>query len=212
MHKLIEEFKGLIHSACLDIALIQLDREKAIKEKVIILKTQRNLRKIIKSFDVVKHYENYKVLLDNLNHSLLHTNELEIKLTKVTKRFLTPGKNKIYAPICIELLKAIDICEVNNIDLLWLKTYLKPHGELYEDILSCYPIESDILLPTPSHATNNKMWIHRLKETLQRSLFAGDGKVINKKTDNFIRTRDQFYEDIRAGNDEIYKPYKLKRR
>lgn len=209
--ELIEELKGLICGACLDIALIQYDRERANHDKLIVLKAQKSLVKIKQSLAETIYHDEYLKLSESIDNSLQIISEKESKLSKQSTKFLKPGKSKIYGAISIEILKVIDVCEVNTIDLAWLKEYLKPNGELYKDILNVYPIESEIMLSIPSYVSNDKLWLHRLKETLQRSFFSGEGNVSKKKNAAFFKQRDEFYENIRSGNDELYVGYNLKR-
>lgn len=74
-----------------------------------------------------------------------------------------------------------------------------------------YSIKSDIMLPIPTYATHDKQWVHRMKETLRRSLFSGEENVLKKKSNDFLIKREEFYEGTRNANDEIYLGYNLKR-
>lgn len=115
--ELIEEFKDLIFDACLDIALIQLERERAIHDNEIMLSAQKNLVKISNNLRQTIYSSDYLDLQLQIENISRLVSDQSSCLTKRSHKFLRPGKSKIFSAISIELLKIIDICEVNNIDL-----------------------------------------------------------------------------------------------
>ncbi len=210
LKELIEDLKGHILSGCLDIALIEYQKENYERELKAILRAKNALPKLFESLDQDDDSPSIE-LVKALKEAIRCSEIAEKSIQKHKPRPSSAGKKKTYFAVSIEILKAIDVCEVNKLDLKWLKDYLKPNGEVYTDIKEVYPIKTDIMLPVPSTA-DNKIWISRLKETLQRSLFSEDLKVTKKTNGDFIKKREQFYSDMRESfKDELYDYKNIKR-
>lgn len=167
--------------------------EKAKKDHALFINNYENKIKILFSGD--EFLRKLKVYLKFLDRELLKVNS-ELDLVN----FMQPtkdGQTKPRTPtsVSIAILSAIDECEIEKIDLEWLRDYLLPGSDLFEysKKINRYQISS---IPSPNRQDDNS-WLIKLKESLQRSLFS-DNRVTKRQTELFKKKRDFFYSTIRT--------------
>ncbi len=166
--------------------------EKAKKDHALFISNYEKKIKILDSGD--EFLRKLKVYLKFLDRKLIEVN-YELDLANL----MQPAKNgqtkpRTPARVSIAILSAIDECEIEKIDLEWLRDYLLPGSDLleYSKKITRYQIS----IPSPSRQDQNN-WLIKLKESLQRSLFS-DNKVTKRQTELFKKKRDFFYSTIRT--------------
>ena len=165
------------------------------------------LRQTIASLETFKkNFKGYRV--ENVTtaaQNLIIEIEADIKGTSadlniytkslIPRRHSKGGKPKVPEDVCVVILEAICRCEREKIQLDWLKNLLSSNGELKR-------IQKQVLLnelssmPTPSLSTTGKVWLYKLKETLERSLFSPIGKISKKASPVYNSKKKIFYEVI----------------
>ena len=211
--ELINELKNMILAAVDDISLMTDQKQDCKRLAAQLGKVNKLSDKISEELSMSLEYEQFKELNESLDR---FKSEVIAERKKLEAYLLSPaksqssGRKRIFEPISIEILKSIDVCEVNDISLEWLRSFLHPKGEIYSHMKEFYIYTEAVSLPVPTNDINGKKWLFKLKETLQRSLFSDD-KVVKKNDAHFIKERDDFYQAIRSSNDEIYECFKLKR-
>lgn len=191
-------------------------------EDTLELETYRNdpdiLETLLSAYDeLIEKTKDGSYRLEPIEKKLQQLKKQTIELHKEAYKFSlkhtllkTVGRRRINPDLGYLILRTIDYCEEYKVDIDWLKNFLSPTGPLYNFLLENH---SEINIATPIPSTDSfkqRNWLHKLKESLQRSvIYKPNEKVKKGKDAEFLERRQNLYLKIKRDNKNFRDQFRI---